>query len=136
MTTVRVPCGACVMKQSEKNFKEKPCDCCGKFFKPTYPGEKYCSEECRTAKQEELRKENYLKKYDKQKRKVEEYNRTHHFCKVCGEPLIDGRQNAHFECMLGKWREGDRSDTIKRFFVNKGYTLKEIKELVKQLREE
>jgi hypothetical protein len=61
----------------------------------------------------------------------EEHDRTHHFCKVCGEPLLDGRQNAHFDCMLNRWREGDRSDRINRFFVNKGYTLKEIKQLVR-----
>ena len=123
--------GACLMKQTEKNFRKKPCDCCGEYFKPTFPGEKYCSEKCRTAKQEELRKENYPKKYEKKKLEIEEYNRKHHFCEICGEPLLDGRQNVHFDCMLNRWREGDRSDRIKRFFVNKGYTLKEIKQLVR-----
>ena len=117
------------MKQTEKNFKEKSCKQCGKFFKPKYPGEGFCSDDCRELSQLLRRKELYSLKLKEARRKAEEYNRTHHFCPLCGEPILDGRQNVHFECVLDKWRSGERPQWVKSFFANKGYTVKEVNEL-------
>lgn len=134
MTTVRVPCGACVMKQSEKNFKKKPCKLCGEYFKPKFPGEKYCSDGCRDLSQATMRKELYPEQYKKKQQKTEEYNQLHHFCPLCGEPILDGRQNVHFDCVLKKWRKGERPKWVRKFFENRGYRMKEVDELANEER--
>lgn len=33
-------------KYPQKYFKDKPCKCCGKIFKPNAPSHLYCSQEC------------------------------------------------------------------------------------------
>ena len=117
------------MKQTEKNFKDKSCKQCGKFFKPKYHGEGFCSDDCRELSRLLRHKELYPQKLKEARRKAEEYNRTHHFCPLCGKPILDGRQNVHFECVLDKWRSGERPQWVKNFFANKGYTVKEVNEL-------
>lgn len=124
--------GACLMKQTEKNYKEKSCKQCGEYFKPKYPDEKYCSNKCREMSRATMYKALYSLKYGKHKRKVEEYNRTHRFCPLCGEPITDGRQKVHFDCMVQKWREGDRTKWVRKFFENRGYRVREVNELAKR----
>ena len=51
-------------------------------------------------------------------------------CKLCGQPLDDGRQKVHFNCMLKKVAKNGFDDKDKRYFVNRGYTLKEVRELI------
>lgn len=52
-------------------------------------------------------------------------------CVVCGQPILDGHKNVHFDCMLDKWIQGDRSIQIKRYFWNRFYSLKEVDRLAR-----
>lgn len=125
--------GAPLIPIKERNFKEKPCKTCGEYFKPVLPYEKYCSDECRQRGYKQMKM-----KYDKRasKRKHEAivaYNMKHHFCPLCGKPLESRVQHVHFDCMLQKWREGDRSQRIKWYFYNKGYNQADINEMCEQM---
>ena len=51
-------------------------------------------------------------------------------CPICGKPLDDKRHNYHWNCMVNKYKQGDRSDQLKKYFANKGYRMKDIKEIV------
>ena len=49
--------GACLIPVTERNFKEKPCHECGKWFKPLYPYMKYCCKSCAKVGQRRKQKE-------------------------------------------------------------------------------
>ena len=119
------------MKQSDKNFKEKPCKICGNYFKPRYPYEKYCCDECRDIGYKAVKKESNKRFNIKKSAEIREYNRQNRFCPECGQPLDDGNQRVHFKCMVERWREGDRGKKIKQYFQNRGYRLWEVDELAK-----
>lgn len=110
----------------QRNYSKKSCDCCGKWFKPSHPAQKYCCTECRDImrKNMDTAYKKHICEVNKQKRR--EYNRAHRFCSVCGQPILNGHQNVHFDCMVDKWRMGDRSIQIKRYFWNRFYSLKEV----------
>lgn len=125
--------GAPLIPIKERNFKEKPCKNCGEYFQPILPYQKYCSDECRKSGYEKMRKESNKRNGRKKHEKIVAYNMTHHFCPLCGKPLESRVQHVHFDCMLQKWREGDRSQRIKWYFYNKGYNQADINEMCEQM---
>jgi predicted nucleic acid-binding Zn ribbon protein len=120
------------MKQTDKNYKEKACKICGSYFKPMYPYEKYCCDECRDIGYKASKKESNKRFSIKKSAEIREYNHRHRFCPECGRPLDNGNQRVHFECMVKRWREGDRDKKIKLYFQNRGYRLCEVDELAKE----
>lgn len=129
--TERKPVGACLLKHTERNYRPKECAACGTMFKPKYPAEKTCCPECMEQYHKQKQKEQVKMAALRAKRKIAEYNKTHRFCEICGKPLGQGNGNRkwHFECVLEKYRQGDKSRKMMQYFFNKGYTVSEINEM-------
>lgn len=129
----RKAAGCCLIKDQKKNFKPKLCIACGTEFNVRYPNQKYCSDECRDRQQNQNAENRYQRIRLIQKRERREYNRTHRFCPICGEPLLSGNQKVHFDCMVNKLRAeglGGGYTKTKKWFYNHGYDIKELKELI------
>lgn len=129
MSTKKKLTGACLIPVKERNYKKKSCKCCGEYFKPLLPYEKYCCAECRQIGASESKRASNKKQWKRKRAEQLEYIASHHFCPECGEPLPNAVQHVHFECMIKKWREGDRSQKTKWYFYNKGYNQKDVNEL-------
>ena len=120
--------GSCLLKICERDFKPKFCNVCGKKFKPTYPRESYCSDECRKTKEKVMLQEK-RKKSSRYNLKKYYDRRPLKFCELCGEPIDDHRQKVHFECAVEQVRSGNLSKSWKRYFMNRGYSMAEVKEM-------
>lgn len=129
MEKVRKLAGAPLIPVRERNFKEKPCKNCGEYFQPTLPYQKYCCDECRKAGYKKMRKEKDKRSSKRKHDAIVAYNMKHHFCPICGQPLESRVQHVHFDCMVKKWRDGDRSKQTKRYFYNRGYNQEDINDL-------
>ena len=129
MGKIRKLAGAPLIPVEERNYERKPCKICGSYFKPQYPYQKYCCDECRNIGYQISKDESNKRFWKKKRAQIKEYNRQHRFCPECGQPLDNGNQRIHFECMLKRWREGDRGKKIKQYFQNRGYCLGEVDEL-------
>ena len=125
--------GAPLIPIRERNYKEKPCKVCGEWFKPVFPYQKYCSEDCKQAGYKQVKKANDKRANKRSHDRIVAYNTEHHFCPLCGKPLTSKRQHVHFDCMLKRWAEGDRSQRIKWYFYNKGYNQADINEMCEQM---
>lgn len=125
----RKPNGACLLKHTERKYKLKECAVCGNMFKPIYPAEKTCCNRCRAQYRAQKRKEKSSKELMQSKIKNAEYRRKHYFCEACGKPLSHGNQKICFACMIDKYKQGDRSRSVKQYFYNRGYTADEIDEM-------
>ena len=127
--------GAPLIPAGERNYKKKPCKICGSYFKPKYAFQKYCCDECRDTGYKASKKESNKRFSIKKSAEIREYNRQNRFCPECGRPLDNGNQRVHFECMVKRWREGDRDKKIKLYFQNRGYRLCEVDELAMEFHE-
>lgn len=51
-------------------------------------------------------------------------------CKLCGQSVDDGRQKVHFDCMLNKVATEGFDDKSTKWFMNRGYGKREVRELI------
>lgn len=50
-------------------------------------------------------------------------------CPICSKSLDDKRHNYHFNCMVNKYKQGDRSDQFKKYFTNRGCCMRDVREI-------
>ena len=117
-----------MLKHNERNYKSKNCKLCDTEFKPKFPNQQYCCTECST-----LSKKQYNKKWyrDWKIKKVVFINKVKR-CSICNEPLNDHRKFVHFECVVDQVRKGFRSKQILKYFWNHGYSMTEIRQMIKE----
>lgn len=126
----------------------KTCKICGKEFIPRQANYKCCSPECSKINAENLIKIHNKKWYHSNRPKYKAWNRTHApaiYCKICGEEVpkvyTDEKvyyQRYHEECIVSSAltaiRNGERlarSQALRRA-ANHGYTVKELKQMLKE----
>lgn len=123
--------GACLLPVTERDFKEKPCLECGKWFKPIYPYMKYCCKSCAKVGQRRKQKEYSARVSKLKSEETKAWNLKHHLCPICGKGMPSKNMHVHFDCMVEQLKNGDRSKETLRYFWNRGYTLYDMEQLAR-----
>jgi len=123
--------GACLIPVTERNFKEKPCLECGKWFKPLYPYMKYCCKSCAKVGMRRKQKEYSARIVKLKSEETKKWNLKHHLCPICGKGMPAKNMRVHFDCMVEMLRKGNRSEKTLRYFWNRGYTLYDMEQLAR-----